>query len=127
MFDLKVSETDQEKFLKELKEEKYLDDERFIRSYIHSKIYIKKWGKKKIQAELSIKKLDKKYIQQVFLDIDDEKYIDNLHHLAEKKWSTLYKKEFREKQAAIFRYLASKGYENDLIMDWIKIKKNEPD
>lgn len=125
MYDLKVDEKNQQKFLDQLKEEKYLDDERFIKAYIHTKIYIKKWGKKKIQAELSIKKLDKSYIQKIFLDVDDERYIENLHHLAEKKWETLHKKADREKQASLFRYMAGKGYESDLIMDWIKTNKGK--
>jgi regulatory protein len=123
MYDLKVNDKDQEKFLKDLIEEKYLDDQRFIKAYIHTKIYIKRWGKKKIQAELSIKKLDKSYIQKIFLEVDDERYIENLHYLAEKKWITLHKKTDREKQASLFRYMAGKGYESDLIMDWLKANK----
>jgi len=125
MYELKVGEKDQGNFIKQLVEEKYLDDERFIKAYIHTKIYIKKWGKKKIQAELSMKKLDKTFIQKTFLDVDDERYIENLNHLADRKWATLYRKADRERQASLFRYLVGKGYESDLIMDWIKANKGK--
>ena len=97
-----------------------LPDERFIKAYIHTKIYIKKWGKNKIRAELSMKKLDKSLTKKILEEVDDELYIDNLHHLASRKWESLYKKEYRERQASLFRYLASKGYEPDLMMDWVK-------
>ncbi len=120
MYALEVLPDDKEKFIQQLKEERYLDDERFIKAYIHTKIYIKKWGKNKIRAELSMKKLDKSLTKKILEEVDDELYIDNLHHLASRKWESLYKKEYRERQASLFRYLASKGYEPDLMMDWVK-------
>jgi regulatory protein len=123
MYGLKISEERHPQLIQQLKEEKYLDDDRFLKAYINTKIYVKKWGKKKIQAELSLKKLDKTLIQKYFLEVDDEVYIDNLNYLAEKKWSTLHKKMDREKQASLFRYMAGKGYESDLVMDWLKANK----
>jgi len=120
MYELEVKEEDQEKFIKQLQEERFLDEERYIKSYINSKIYIKKWGRKKIMAELSIRKLDKKRVQHYMMESDDEVYIQNLTHLAEKKWATLYKKEPREKKASLIRYMLGKGYEMDLVMDWLK-------
>ncbi len=125
MYALKLTEEEEQKFIKQLKEEKFLDDERFIKAYINTKIYVKKWGKKKIQAELSMKKLDKAFIQKTFLEVDDEVYIQNLHHLAERKWATLYKKQDRDKQASLFRYMVGKGYESDLIQDWLKEQKRK--
>ena len=119
---LEVDENDWQEVIRQLKEEKYLDDVRYIKAYINAKIYIKKWGKKKIQAELSMRRLDKEVVKQNFLDVDDDVYIGNLNHLAERKWPSLSKKSDREKTASLYRYLASKGYESDLIMDWVKMQ-----
>jgi regulatory protein len=123
MYELKVSESNQQELLRQLKEERYLDDERYIKAYINTKIYVKKWGKKKIQAELFMRKLDKSFVLKTFQEVDDAIYIDNLSYLAEKKWSTLSKKQDREKQASLFRYM--EGYESDLIMDWVKQQKRQ--
>lgn len=120
--ELNVTGSDQEDVIRQLKVEKYLDDIRYVKAYINAKIYIKKWGKKKIQAELSIRRIDKELANKSFLEIDDDVYIGNLNHLAEKKWSSLSKKNDREKTASLFRYLAGKGYESDLIMDWVKLQ-----
>jgi regulatory protein len=125
MYELKIEEKRHPQLIKQLKEEKYLDDERFIKAYINTKIYVKKWGKKKIQSELSLKKLDKALVQKYFLEVDDDLYIDHLNSLAEKKWTSLYKKTDREKQASLFRYMAGKGYESDLVMDWLKSNKQK--
>ncbi len=122
MYGLKIKESDQSKFLKQLKEEKYLDDDRFIKAFVNTKIYVKRWGRVKIRQELSMKKLDKEKIKAELLAADDERYIENLDHLAERKWNTLSKKNDRDRRSSLFRYLASKGYESDLIMDWMKKK-----
>ena len=123
MNELKVAESLREKYLKQLMEENYLNEERYIKAYINAKVYVKKWGKKKIMAELSMRRVDKSIVQKTFLEVDDDLYISNLHHLAEKKWRTISKKGDREKQAAIYQFLGRKGYESDLIKDWLKKEK----
>lgn len=124
MFELGVKEAEYEFYLNKLISEGYLNEMRFISSFIHAKIYIKKWGKKKIESELIMKKIDRKLIQQQFEEVDDEMYIQNLTMAAEKKWLTLGKKSMPEKKQSIIRFLLSRGYEIDLIMDWVKTQKN---
>lgn len=120
MNELKVSDSNKPKLIEDLRNEGYLNDERFLQAFIHSKIYIKRWGKKKIESELLMKRFDRKLIQQKFQDVDDELYISNLHQTAEKKWATLYKKAMPEKKQSLIRYMLGKGYEMDLIQDWLK-------
>ena len=120
MNELKVPESLREQYLKQLADENYYNEERYATAYINAKIYLKKWGKKKIMAELSMRKLDKSLIQKAFQEVDDDQYISNLNHLAEKKWNSISKKGEREKQAAMYQFLGSKGYESDLIKDAIK-------
>jgi regulatory protein len=124
MNELKVADSLREKYLKQLMEENYLNEERYIKAYVNAKVYIKKWGKKKIMAELSMRRVDKSVVQKTFLEVDDDLYISNLQHLAEKKWRTIAKKGDREKQAAMYQFLGSKGYESDLIKDAIKQIQN---
>jgi regulatory protein len=120
MNELKVAESQRENYLKQLADENYFNEERYVGAYVNTKVYVKKWGKKKIMAELSMRKLDKSIIQKVFLELDDDVYISNLNHLAERKWNSISKKGPREKQAAMYQFLGSKGYESDLIKDAIK-------
>ncbi len=120
MNELKVGESLRENYLKQLVEENYLNEERYIKAYVNAKVYLKKWGKKKIMAELSMRRVDKSIVQKTFLELDDDLYISNLHHLAEKKWRSITKKGDREKQSAMDQFVGSTGYESDLIRDSIK-------
>jgi len=123
MYELEVPPGKQSALLEELKSEKYIDDERYIKAYIHSKIHVKRWGKKKISAELFMKKLDKKKISELLTEVDDDVYIQHLKDLAVKIWDSLSKKAPKEKQESLFRYMLSKGYESELISDWLKSNK----
>lgn len=126
MHALKVNEEDQAVLISQLREEKFIDDERFTKAYISAKIYLKKWGKKKIQAELSMKKLDKALVKKFLEEVDDDIYIANLDQLARRKWETLNKKLDRDKPAFLFRFMIGKGYESELIQDWLKEQKRKP-
>jgi len=123
MYELEVKDSDRPGYIQQLIDEKYLDEERFVKAYVNDKIYLKKWGRRKIQAELSMKKIPSALVKKYLEEANDEIYIDNLTQLAEKKWNTLAKKTDREKQASLFRYMASKGYETDLVMDWMKERR----
>lgn len=120
MYELKVREEDKEGLINKLISEGYVNEDRYLQAFIHSKIYLKKWGKKKIESELMLKKFDRKLIQQKFQEVDDEVYIGNLSSTAEKKWATLYKKSLPDRKNALIRYMLSKGYEMDLVRDWMK-------
>lgn len=120
---LEVSINEQKEIIAQLKAEKYLDDERFVKAYIHTKVYVKKWGRIKIKQALSQKKLEKELVITALANIDDALYIDNLYYLAERKWNLLSNKTPFEKKVSLFRYLNSKGYESELLIDWIKLKQ----
>lgn len=119
MYELNVKDEEKDELIKKLISEGYVNEDRYLQAFIHSKIYLKKWGKKKIESELILKKFDRKLIQQKLLEVDDEVYISNLSSTAEKKWATLYKKTLTDKRNALFRYMLSKGYEMDLVRDWV--------
>ena len=100
----------------ELKERSIFDDKSYLNAYISGKYRIKKWGKNKIRAGLRLKKIDDELIQfglQNF--IDDEEYLLQLESLFDRKWLSLKKKEDFSTRQKIYRYLYSKGYENEMI------------
>lgn len=98
----------------------YLDEERFAKIYAGSKFRVKKWGRKKIIQSLKLKKISTYCIEQGLKEIDDELYMHTLHDLAFYKYQTIHSKQVVEKRNKTFRFLLSKGYENDLIWDVLK-------
>lgn len=111
----------QEKIIEKLILNRFLDEKRFVESYVSGKVRIKRWGRIKIKHHLIQKRVDKKLIEQGLKSIDQEVYWDNLSDLATKKSSEIKPSEnpWKAKQK-IMTYLASKGYEQDLIFEVVK-------
>src|ERR1700750_2114943 len=57
-----------------LLKENYLNEERFTRSYIRGKFYIKHWGKNKIKMHLKQKQISEKLINSCFDEIHEDDY-----------------------------------------------------
>lgn len=112
-----------EEILLYLIKENYLNEERFARSYTRGKFYIKKWGRNKIKTSLFQKGITEKLIQKSFDEIDEKDYVKTLADLIEKTIPT-YKglKDYQKKQKLI-KFLISKGYEYELILDSLEAKK----
>ena len=116
---LKIS---QDHILEILIKEKYLDEERYSRSYCRGKFRMKKWGKIKIIHALRKKKISKVSITKGLEEINDSEYKIELEKQYEKKKKTTREKNHFIKQKKIATYLISKGYESNLV--WDKLKKS---
>lgn len=93
----------------------FLNEERFAEAYVSGKFRIKQWGRIKIRQSLKQKKISDYSINKALSQINDEEYILTLQTLAENK--IVKAKNDWERKIKIKSYLASKGYENDLIND----------
>jgi regulatory protein len=113
---LGLSREQSEQLIEQLIEEGFINDERFATIYAGSKFRILHWGKVKIKAGLRSKGLDDAQISQAMAAIEEETYLKCLHELAEAKFRTLTavddKRVINQK---VFSYLASKGFEENLI------------
>lgn len=111
----------QEKIIEKLILNRFLDEKRFVESFISGKVRIKRWGRIKIKYHLFQKRVEKKLIDQGLKSIDQEVYWKNLLVLATKKSSEIKPSvdQWKTKQK-IINYLASKGYEQDLIFEAVK-------
>lgn len=111
----------QEKIIEKLILNRFLDEKRFVESYISGKVRIKRWGRIKIKYHLFQKHIDRKLIEQGLKSVDQEIYWNNLIALAIRKSSEIKPTEnpWKSKQK-IVTYLTSKGYEQDLIFEVLK-------
>lgn len=91
----------------------FMNEERFAEAFVSGKFRIKKWGKLKIKRHLKQKKISDYSINKGLAQIQDEEYLETLKQLAENK--LVKGKNDWEKKSKLKRYLANKGYENDLI------------
>ena len=105
-----------EMLIKRLQKDGFLDQKRFVNSYITGKISIKKWGVNKIRAGLVQKRIEPVIIARGIMEIDAGLYQENLQSLFEKKILALkdYKTDYQQKSKVI-RYLSGKGYSSEEI------------
>ncbi len=100
-----------------LMKENYLNEERFTRSYIRGKFYIKHWGRNKIKMNLKQKGITERLISKCMdeIDVDDyEKAFMKIYHDYFSKQKGM--KDYQKKSKTI-KYLISKGYEYDVVLD----------
>lgn len=113
---LLIGEAKEEIMLYLLKEN-FLNEERFTRSYIRGKFYIKHWGRNKIRINLKQKQISDRLISTCFDEIDEEDYNKMIKKIYE-DYASKQKglKEYQKKIKAI-KYLMSRGFEYEKIND----------
>jgi regulatory protein len=104
--------------LEHLKTFKFLDDERFARSFASGKFVIKAWGRLKIKNHLRSKGLNSHLIELGLQEIDNDAYFETIQTLAIRKWNSLEKeKDLWVRKQKVYRFLAGRGFEQDLIFE----------
>jgi regulatory protein len=103
-----------------LKEENYVNDERYTQSYVRGKVNIKKWGKQKIKSELRNKNIKGEEVDNALNDIDEASYKQTLMELLIKKNNSLKDEIKNDRRNKLVRYGLSKGYEMNLIFECLK-------
>ena len=119
LFQWNFPKNESDKLIEHLKTSGFLDDERFAFSFVSGKTRFKKWGRIKIRFYLSQKGIDKDLAARALKEIDLDEYWNNLLHLTKRKFSETKDTDQWQKKSKITRFLASKGYESDLIHDAI--------
>ena len=110
----------QNHILELLIQEKYVDDERYSRSFCRGKFKIKKWGKIKISNELKKKYISEVRIAKGLKEINDFEYQEELDNQYHKKKDTIKEKNHFIKKKKIATYLINRGYESNLVWDKLR-------
>ncbi len=115
-FSLSVDEN--ENVINHLFERRFLDEDRFVLSFIQGKFRIKKWGRLKLKAELRKKGIASSLIDRHLKELEGDQYMETIHSLIEKKHSQLSaEKDAFNKKVKVIRFVAGKGFELDLIQE----------
>lgn len=106
-----------EEILLFLIKENYLNEERFAQSYVRGKFYLKKWGRNKIRLHLLQKGITEKLILKAFLEIDPIDYQNAIKEMIGKLKPTYKGLKLYQKNQKIIKFLISKGYEYESILE----------
>lgn len=116
---LKMEKDQFDLYIEKLKEENFLNEDRFVKYFVsaHSK---KKWGKTKIKAALGAKRVNAEFVKKYLEDIDEGAYAAQIAVVAAKRWRTIKGDTVRERKIKLMRFLLSKGYEMAKVQEAMK-------
>lgn len=120
MWDFLLIPEAKDEILLYLMKENYLNEERFTRSYIRGKFYMKLWGRNKIRNHLKFKGVPEKLINASFDEIDDDDYEKTLEKLYLDYSGKIKGLQDYQKKSKTIKYLLSKGFEYESITSLIK-------
>jgi regulatory protein len=123
-YNLSPEETDQ--IIADLISENFLNEERFAMAFAGGKFRIKQWGRSKIKMELKKHKVSDYSINKALKSIDAADYEKAIVKTIEKKRKLLKVNDPRKQFYALLTYLASRGFESDLVTEQLNniLQKN---
>ena len=119
-----VDETAQNRIIARLVKERYIDDERFSRAFVKDKIRYNKWGRRKVQQALWMKRIDDEIQQRVLDEIDDNEYLDVLRPLLKQKRKSIKANSDYELNQKLVRFALGRGFTFDLIRQCLDVDDN---
>lgn len=122
LLDLGVYGQDLEEILLALIEEKFLDEERFARSFARGKFQIKGWGRIRITSELKQRQISSYCLRKAMEEIDPEAYLQKLEQQLRTR-AEQYNNEpsnpFETRQY-LAQYAIRKGFEPEIVWETLK-------
>lgn len=109
-----------EPVIEKLKEEKYLNDERFARAYVKDKFRFNHWGKQKIAFMLRSKNISSEIMELAFEEIEDDSYSDELRKILTDKEKSIKAKDKYDKRNKLMRFAMGRGFESSQISAVLK-------
>ena len=109
-----------DKILEYLMENRFVNDERFAKSFVRGKINQSGWGVNKIRFHLIQKGIDKELIDEVLGQTDEEFYRQRLVDVLKTKAKTVKADSDFEKKRKLAAYAMQKGFEAALVWEVLK-------
>ena len=116
-----LDEMVQNRVIDRLTEERYIDNERYARAFVKDKIRYNKWGRRKVQQALWMKRIDTDIQQQVLDEIDEKEYLDVLRPLLKQKRKSIKAGNDYELNQKLVRFALSRGFTFDIIRQCLNV------
>ena len=112
-----ILQQDREKILEYLLDNRFVNDERFAKSFVRGKINQSGWGLNKIRFHLMQKGIAKEIVDEALEQTDDESYRQRLIDILKTKSKTMKAETDFEKKRKLAAYAMQKGFEGNLVWE----------
>ena len=110
-----------DRIISRLVKERFVDDERYARAFVKDKVHYNKWGRRKIQQALWMKRIDEHIQQQVLDEIEEREYLDVLRPLMKQKRKSVKAQNDYELNQKLIRFALGRGFTFDVIRQCINV------
>lgn len=115
----------QEKAIARLNQEKYIDEQRFCRSFIHDKLRYNQWGRIKIAQALRQKDISTQLIRETLSEVDEEEYVQVLKKILQTKAKSIKAASDYERNGKLIRFAIGRGFEMPYITRHLRIDEED--
>ena len=115
-----ISQEERDKILDYLLDNRFVNDERFAKSFVRGKISQSGWGSNKIRFHLVQKGIAKEIIDEALKQTDEEVYRKRLTDILKVKAKSIKAETDFEKKRKLATYAMQKGFEGSLVWEVIK-------
>lgn len=111
-----IEEDVQARVMEYLLKEKFIDEERYTRLFVEEKIKFNKWGRKKLEQALYMKRIPRSIYAPILDEVDEDNYEEVLRPLLEAKRKSVTGKSEYEIRGKLIRFALSRGFDMDTIL-----------
>ena len=115
-----IPEEEKAKILDYLLDNRFVNDERFVKSFVRGKVNQSGWGVNKIRFHLIQKGIEKDIIEEALGQTDEEVYRQRLIEILKTKAKTVKADSDFEKKRKLAAYAMQKGFEGSLVWETLK-------
>ena len=114
----------QDSIIARLVKERYIDNERYARAFVKDKIRYNKWGRRKVQQALWMKRISDDIQQRVLDEIDEKEYLNILVPLLRQKRKTIKANNDYELNQKLVRFALSRGFDFGIIRQCLTVDED---
>ena len=114
----------QERVIARLIKERFIDDERYARAFVKDKIRYNKWGRRKVQQGLWMKRINDDIQQRVLNEVDDKEYLAVLKPLLKQKAKSIKAESDYERNQKLVRFAFGRGFTYDIIRQCLDVDED---
>jgi regulatory protein len=121
-----ISTADKNKVVAHLKANRFLDEARFLGSYIRDKFRFKRWGRIRLRQELRQRNINADDIENALEEeISHEAYMQQLAELIAIKNRSVREEDMYKRKQKLAKFALSRGFEMNLIWEALRLFKFE--
>jgi len=115
-----IPQTEKDKILDYLLDNRFVNNERFAKSFVRGKVNQSGWGLNKIRFHLIQKGIAKETIDEAMEQTDEDVYRQRLIDILTTKSKTIKADSDFERKRKLAAYAMQKGFEGDLVWEVLK-------